>query len=415
MLGRKPIFIAGLVVFTLGSIGCGAAPSLGVLLGARAFQGLGAAMIFAVNIAMITLAFPNSERGRALGTNAILVALGVSLGPTLGGLITMHLTWRWIFYINVPVGLIVMPTALAILTEQPKHGSSRFDPAGAVLLAIALSALTLGLSFGQEWGWSSPGTVISLLIGLGAIPAIVAVERRVPAPVLDLSLLADHVFAGSLVSFVLAMLALFAVGFLLPFYFEELRGLDVARSGLLLTPFALTLAVVAPISGSLADRFGSRWLSPVGLAVACTGLSLLATLDETSPLWRVVLYLIVTGAGQGMFTSPNTRTLMAAAPRRMHGVASGVLATGRVFGQSLSVALAGAVFAARGGVDAGARLAEERATLPPWEEHALAATFVGAMHAAFLVCAGLAAVGVVTAFIRGDVPAEVLPRRKMRA
>ena len=155
MIGRKPIFIAGLVVFTLGSTGCGAAPSLRWLLAARAFQGLGAAMIFAVNIAMITQAFPPREQGRALGTNAILVALGISFGPTLGGFITQRLTWRWIFYVNVPVGLVVTCAAILVLTERRPLGEGSFDPAGAVLLGVGLAALTLGLSFGQDWGWTS--------------------------------------------------------------------------------------------------------------------------------------------------------------------------------------------------------------------------------------------------------------------
>ena len=421
MIGRKPIFVAGLLVFTAGSMGCGAAPSLPWLLFGRAFQGLGAALIFAVNIAMVTQAFPPAERGRALGVNAILVALGISVGPTVGGLLTQHLSWRWIFYVNVPVGALVVLAALGILTERARRARGRFDPAGAVLLAVGLSSLTLALSFGQEWGWISWRTLAAIGVGASALVVTAWVERRVAAPILDLALLGSRVFAFSLVSFVLAMLALFAVGFLLPFYFEELRGFDVERAGLLLTPLPLTLAVVAPLSGLLADRYGSRWLSPIGLGVACVGLLLLSRLDGTSSIGDVIAALVVTGLGQGLFSAPNTRTLMAAAPRRAQGLASGVLATGRVVGQSLSVALAGAVFAARGGDAAGGALAAGRAWLSRGQTTALQGTFLGAMRTAVLVCAAISAVGVVTALIRGDAPhregarPERTPRPRSRA
>jgi EmrB/QacA subfamily drug resistance transporter len=406
MLGRKPILITGLVVFTLGSALCGAAPSLGVLIAARCFQGLGAALIFAVNIAMITQAFPAAERGRALGINAILVALGISVGPTVGGIITQQLTWRWIFYVNVPVGIAATLAALGILTERLHGGRERFDPVGAALLAVGLASLTLGLSFGQEWGWTSWRLIVAVVVGLAALIVVAPVERRVSAPLLDLALLRNRVFAAANVSFILCMLALFAVGFLLPFYFEELRGFDAQQAGLLLTPLSLTLAVVAPISGSLADRIGSRWLAPSGLAIACLGLLLLSQLTATSSTWDVIWRLAVTGIGQGLFQAPNTRTIMSAAPRNEQGVASGLLATGRVIGQSLSVALAGAVFATLGGAAAGSLLLNSRHSLSPARVSAEQQTFVGALHAAFVVCAAIAAAGIATSFIGGKRQAQ---------
>ncbi len=155
MLGRKPLFLAGLAVFTLGSALCGAAPSLGALIAARCFQGLGAAAIFSVNVAMITRSFPAAERGRALGINMILVALGVSVGPTVGGILTQALSWRWIFYVNLPIGALAILAAWHLLTERPHLERQHFDLPGAALLAVGLASLTLGLSFGQEWGWGS--------------------------------------------------------------------------------------------------------------------------------------------------------------------------------------------------------------------------------------------------------------------
>src|SRR5437588_4165656 len=200
MLGRKPIYEAGLAIFVLGSIFSGAAPSLVTLIIARLFQGVGGAFIFAVNTAMITSVFPTSERGRALGLNAVVVALGVSTGPTIGGLITQYLTWRWIFYVNVPIGALVFIMSMRLLTEPLQRNKERFDPVGAVLFAIGLASMTLGFSFGQEWGWTSPGIISSLVVGVLALVAAVVVEHRVPDPILKLSLLKSRVFASANIS-----------------------------------------------------------------------------------------------------------------------------------------------------------------------------------------------------------------------
>jgi EmrB/QacA subfamily drug resistance transporter len=410
-LGRKPFFLAGLAVFTLGSAVCGAAPSLGTLIAARCFQGLGAAAIYSVNVAMITRSFPANERGRALGINAVLIALGVSAGPTLGGILTQALNWRWIFYVNLPIGTLAILAAWRLLTERPAANveRQRFDLPGAALLAVGLAALTLGLSFGQEWGWGSIGFLASMGIAVAALAGAAWVERRAPAPVLDPALLRNRVFAFANVSYLICMLALFAVGFLLPFYLEEMQGFDTLRSGLLFTALPLTLVVVAPISGALADRVGSRWLAPIGLAVACAGLLLLSRLTQASPIAYLIVCLIVTGIGQGLFQSPSTRTIMGAAPPAEQGVASGILASGRVIGQSLSIAVAGAVFTSYGGAVAGAALAAGRKTLSVAQTRALQETFTTGLHTAFVVCAGLAALGVVTALL-GSAPAVHRPQ-----
>src|SRR5437868_856233 len=165
MIGRKPIFLTGLVVFILGSALSGLAPSLLFLILARLFQGIGGALIFSVNVAMITGTFPSNVRGLALGLNAVVVSLGVAAGPTIGGIITQFLTWRWIFYVNVPICILVLLAAFYFYREQrPQRGQhERFDPIGALVLAIGLAALTLGLSFGQEWGWLSAGTLAALV------------------------------------------------------------------------------------------------------------------------------------------------------------------------------------------------------------------------------------------------------------
>src|SRR3989440_8392942 len=402
MIGRKPIYEAGLVIFVLGSIFSGAAPSLMILIIARLLQGLGGAFIFSVNTAMITSGFPVSERGRALGLDPVVVALGVTGGPTIGGLITQYLTWRWIFYVNVPIGALVFIIGMRMLTEPLHRNKERFDPLGAVLFAIGLASMTLGFSFGEEWGWTSPGIISSLVVGVLALVAAVLVERRVPDPILKLSLLKNRVFTSANISFLLAMLALFAPGFLLPFYFEELRGFPAVQAGLLLTPLSLTLAVMAPLSGSLADRFGSRILAPLGLAIACFGLVLLSQLNAHSSLWDIIWRLVVIGIGQGLFQAPNTRALMGAAPADEQGIASGLLSTSRVIGQALSVALAGTIFTGFGAAAAGVLLSSQGQNLSTSGVSDLQNTFLAGFHAAFIVCAAFAAIGIFTSLVRGN-------------
>jgi EmrB/QacA subfamily drug resistance transporter len=405
ILGRKPVFLAGLVIFVLGSALCGLAPSLLFLIIARLFQGIGGALIFSVNIAMVTSSFPGNQRGLALGLNAVVVSLGVALGPTLGGIITQYLSWRWIFYVNVPVSLLIILASWRFYhephSESKRH--ERFDPLGALVLAIALASLTLGLSFGQEWGWASASTLLAFGIGIVMLGLGVLVESRVAHPILNLELLTNRTFVFANISFMLCMMALFAPGFLLPFYFEQLRGFSTIQTGLLLTPLPLTFAVAAPLSGTLADRLGSRWLSPIGLTIACLGLFLLSQINAQSLLWDILWRLAVTGIGQGIFQSPNTRTMMGAAPLHAQGEASGLLATGRVIGQSLSVALTGTVFAALGGTLAGTLLSSPQAhNLSPAHIESLQHTFEQGFHSAFLVCAGCAAIGIFTALARGS-------------
>lgn len=403
MIGRKPIWAIGLAVFTIGSAICGASVSLGMLIAARALQGLGGALIMAVSPAMLTSAFPASERGRALGINAVFVALGVSVGPTLGGIITENFSWRWIFYVNVPLGIIGIIATLRILTESASKKRERFDPAGALLLAIGLACLTLGLSFGQEWGWNSPLLIGTLAISVTALIALAFVEQRVTSPVIDFSLLRNRVFLSANISLILCFLALFAVGFMMPFYLEELRGFSTLQAGLLLTPLSLTIAVLAPFSGTLADRIGSRWLASGGLAMACIGLVFISQLTAQSSVFDIIWRMVFTGAGQALFQSPNNSALMGAAPRGQQGIASGFLATGRVMGQSVSVALAGAIFTSLGGALAGSLLIAQqaRSSLPPQQVSVLQQNFAHAFQVAFLVCAAIAALGVFTSLVRG--------------
>ncbi|GAC1405162.1 MAG: MFS transporter [Ktedonobacteraceae bacterium] len=397
MIGRKAIWAIGLFIFTGGSALCGAAASLGFLVAARALQGLGGALLFASSPAMITNAFPQQERGRALGLNAVIVALGISVGPTLGGFITAYFSWRWIFYVNVPIGIIGILLTLRILTEKFHRNAGKFDPVGAILLGVGLASLTAALSFGQELAWTSPIFIVGFIIGVVALGFIPFVEHRVANPIIDTKLLRNRVFLSANLSLVLSFLALFAVSFLMPFYLEQLRGFHTQVVGLLLTPLPIMIAIVAPISGSLADRFGStRWLASGGLAIACVGLILLSQLNAQSSIFDIIWRLVVTGMGQALFQSPNNSALLGSAPPQQRGSASGFLATGRVMGQSLSVALAGAIFASLGGSAAGLAIQKHHGNIS-----ALQQTFTTSFRTALLVCAIIAIIGVFTSLVRG--------------
>lgn len=400
MVGRKVVWSTGLVIFTLGSALCGAAPNLPFLIAMRAFQGIGGALIMAVSPAMLTSAFPAQERGRALGLNAVIVSLGISVGPVLGGIITAYFSWRWIFYVNVPIGIIGLIATLRVLTERIHRNPGRFDPLGALLLGVGLASLTAGLSFGVELGWLSLPIVLMLVVSVISLALLPVVESRVPNPVIVFSLLRNRVFSSAILSLILNFLALFAVGFMLPFYLEQLRHFSTIEAGLLLTPLPLAIAFIAPLSGRLADRFGSRWLAAGGMTLACLGLVLLSTINQNSSIWDIVWRLIIVGAGQALFQSPNNSALMGAAPREFQGSASGFLATGRTFGQSVSVAIAGAVFASTGGAAAGLALVSSPSHNPATLA-ALQETFVYGFHQTFLVCTAIAVIGIFASLVRG--------------
>jgi MFS family permease len=220
----------------------------------------------------------------------------------------------------------------------------------------------------------------------------------VPNPIIIFSMLSNRVFSSALLSVLLSFLALFAVSFMMPFYFEELRGFPIGLSGILLTPVPITLAIVAPISGSLADRFGTRWLAAGGLAVSCIGLVLISQLNAHSSIFDIVWRMVFTSVGQGAFQSPNNSALMGSAPKNLQGSAAGFLATGRTMGQSLSVALAGAVFTGLGGATAGLLISSHQVH---GQLIQLQQTFSGSFQATFLVCAAVAAVGIFASLVRG--------------
>lgn len=398
VIGRRRAWICGLVVFTLGSALCGASASIAGLVGCRALQGIGGALIMAVSPAMLVGAFPAQQRGRVLGYNAVVVGIGISAGPTLGGFITQHLGWRWIFYVNVPLGVLGVVASLALLPEQGARARGRVDVAGAALLAVGLGAMSGTISFGPEAGRHLLPSFVGTVVALTALAVFAFRLLRHPDPILDPRLFRNRVFASASASLLLASIATFAVAFLLPFYFEQLRGWPTERTGILLTPLPLTVALISPLTGALADRIGTQTLAAGGMLIAAAGLAWLAALDIATPVLHIVAALVVVGSGRAIFQPPNNSALMGSAPRDRQGVAAGLMATARVLGQSLSVTLAGVVFAAYGGTVAATAL---RAGRSIEASPAVAAAFLRGMRAALLGCALTALAASLVALIRG--------------
>ncbi len=383
--GHKAMYSVGFLVFVAASAVCGLASSVAVLVGARAVQAVGAAMLFANSPAILTHSFPAQQRGQALGLQATMTYLGLTVGPSLGGWLAESISWRAVFYINVPIGLLAFILSLILIpaTKSETASTEHFDLTGAVLFAAGLVALLLGLDQGGNWGWTSPAVLACAAAAVILLAIFIRVELRRPSPMLDLRLFNQRIFSASTASAVLNYVCLYCVIFLLPFYLIQGRGLNPAQAGLLLTAQPIVMAVVAPISGSLSDRIGSRFLSTVGMLVMGAGLFLLFLLKPDSPNSTILAGLAVTGLGTGIFISPNTSALMGSAPRERQGIASGVLATARNVGMVLGVGLAGAilssVMASRG------------------ESSLFAAVQIG-----LLVGAGLALLGALVSFVRGS-------------
>lgn len=396
VLTFKRVYLVGFAIFTLASVCCGASPNVSTLVGFRVAQGVGAAMIMAMGPAIVARTFPASERGRALGLNGISVSIGLSLGPALGGLLTQVATWRAIFLINAPIGLLAILWAARVLpAETPGKGQS-FDVRGAALSGVALFALLLALSDGQQWGWTSPA-IVGLLIAfvvLGA--AFLVAERGSLQPMVDLALFRIRPFSAGLASVVVAFAGLFTATFLLPFFLEQGSGFSPIEAGLLLTPVPITMALVAPLSGAASDRFGPRIPASAGIAIMVLGLLSLTQLPVDFRLPDLVWRLVLLGVGQGMFMSPNSSAVLGSVPRPRVGTASGTLAQMRVNGQALGIALSGAIVATRLPV----HLAELGGGAPTAAVQSVA--LAGAIHDAFVVAAILCCLGIVTSLIRGS-------------
>jgi DHA2 family multidrug resistance protein-like MFS transporter len=347
-LGYRRVYMAGLAVFTLGSLACALSHTLAGLVAARVFQGVGAAGIMSINSALVRFTYPQRLLGRGIGLNAVIISVSAAVGPTVASAILARATWEWLFAVNVPIGVLAIVVASRALPRTEGSGR-RFDWFSALLNAITFGLLILGLE-----GLAREGLQTGLLRLAGAAVAgflLARRELRVVAPLVPFDLLRIPIFglsvATSIVSFSAQMLAYTA----LPFYLQEMLGRSPVAIGLLMTPWPLAVAVTAPLAGHLADRRPAGLLGGIGLTVFAVGLALLSRVGPGASDWEICWRMVVCGAGFGFFQSPNNRAMVSSAPITRSGAAGGMLATARLLGQTFG-ALATAVFFAFAGTQA---------------------------------------------------------------
>ncbi len=386
--GHKRFYVAGFAVFVLSSALCGLAPTAKVLIVFRVLQGIGAAMLFANSPAILTKNFPATRRGEVLGLQASMTYLGLTVGPSLGGWLTDRFSWRAVFYMNVPVGLLALWLSQHFIpSDSTVVDKKRFDLVGSLAWMSGLSALLFALNQGHAYGWTS--LPIFSLLGAAAflLGAFLFIESRVEHPMLDLGLFERRQFSAATVSAVLNYICVYSIVFLMPFYLIQGRGFSPARAGLLLTAPSLARALASPLFGMLSDRIGSRQPSMLGMAILGFGLYLLSRLGSQSTLSEIALALSVAGLGAGMFVSPNTSALMGSAPRHQQGIAAGVMATARNVGMVLGVGLAGALLTT---------------FLASGPKNNPAGALFRAVDAGFLFAMGVAALGILSSAAGGS-------------
>jgi EmrB/QacA subfamily drug resistance transporter len=348
LIGRKKIYAGGMAIFTLGLIACSMAQGIGQLILFRILQAVGTAMSVACGPAIVTEAFPPEERGKGLGLLGVAVSLGFILGPTLGGFLLEWLSWRSIFYIRVPVGLITLFMILFLLKkDQARPGRISLDFKGAFFSSAGIFCVVLGMSQINKFGFGS--LQVGLLIGLGLVSLAVfmLIERRVEEPIVDLALFKNRVFSSATWSLFLTFVAVPGYILIMPFYLMHGVGLTASAAGLLMAVNAMTTIVVGPISGSLSDRFGPVRFSTIGAAATAAAFYLMRGFDLETQITTIVPILILLGVGVGCFQPSNNSIIMGAVTREHLGTASALIATQRQVGLSLGMALAGSLFTAR--------------------------------------------------------------------
>jgi EmrB/QacA subfamily drug resistance transporter len=399
LTGRARAFTVGFALFTVASVLSALAPSAMTLIAARVVQGAGGALLMATSAALVTDAFPRRELGRALGINGMVIGAGLILGPILGGWLTQY-GWRTVFWFNVPIGIVGTIAAASFLVEQATHrGRIRIDWLGSALYLVGLTGAVVGLAFGGIFGWTTPWVIAGLAAFVVAMPLFILVELRTADPLLDLSLFRIRLFAMGNLSGLLNGVARNSVLFLLVFYLQGAKGESPVEAGIRLAPLAAGLLVLSPISGALADRYGSRALATIGMIVTGIGLAGLTTLEVDTPYWQLALWQLIIGAGSGLFNSPNTSAVMGSLPPAQRGVGSGARMMLQNTGFVVSITLAIALVTTAMNPDvllqifSGTTSASGDIALGP---------FVNALHLAFWAGVAASALGAIVSFMRGQ-------------
>jgi EmrB/QacA subfamily drug resistance transporter len=341
--GRKKAYIGGFLVFALASLGAGFANNGTQLILWRILQGIGGAFLFANAAAIVTDAFPRNQLGLAMGTNTMVAAVGLVIGPVLGGAL-VAISWHWVFWFNVPFALGGSLWAWLVLRElSGRSDDRRFDAAGTITFLIGLTGLVLGISKGGISGWTEPVVIGSLIAAAVFLPAFVLIERHHPAPMLDLTIFNNRLFSAAAAAAFINGLSRFALMFVFVFYFQGVQGNSPILAGIKLAPLALGMLISSPLAGIWADRRGSRLMAVLGMLVTAAGLALMTTLQRDTSYLPAGLYMFIVGIGSGMFNSPNTAAMMGTVPTHRRGIAAGARVLVQNTGAVISIAFVLAV------------------------------------------------------------------------
>jgi EmrB/QacA subfamily drug resistance transporter len=397
LFGRKTAFVTAFAIFGLASLGAGFATGGTELILWRVLQGIGGAFIFANGPALVTDAFPRDQLGLAMGTNTMVAAIGLVVGPVLGGAL-VAVSWQWVFWFNVPLAAVGGLWSAFVLRELARRDAVRgLDIGGTVTFVAGLTGLVYGLSRGGLTGWDDPVVIGSLVASAVLLPLFVVIEHRGRAPMLDLAIFRNRLFAAATGAAFINGLSRFALLFIFVFYYQGAQGQDPITAGVMLAPMAIGMLVSSPLAGIWADRHGSRTLAAAGMLVTAVALALMTTLQADSPYWESGLWLALVGIGSGMFNSPNTAAMMGTVPTERRGIAAGARTMLQNTGAVISIAFVLAIVTAAvptpvlfkifSGISSGLTSAQ----LQP---------FVDNMHTALWVLAGISLVGAAVSILR---------------
>jgi len=346
LLGRRRIFIVGLAIFTASSLACGLATGATVLIGARVIQGVGSALMNPATLSIITATFPPRQRGTAIGIWVGVSAMALAIGPLVGGILTEQINWSWIFFINVPVGIVGIIVARIVIDEsRDESEEQRLDLPGLLSSGAGLFALTYGLIEANSYGWTSGRILGSFVVAAAALALFVVLEHRQRVPMLDLSLFRNSTFAGANTVMLLVALAMFGMFFFNSLYLQRVLHFSAIETGASFLPMTVLIVLIAPVAGRFSDRIGSRWLMGVGLVSLSASLLSFSRLGVDSSFWDVLPGLLLGGVGMSLAMTPTTAAAMGSVPVDKAGVGSAVLNSMRQVGGSLGIALMGAIVA----------------------------------------------------------------------
>jgi len=379
--GRRRIFVVGIVVFTVASLLCGLATSSEVLIAARLLQGAGAALINPATLSIIAATFPPRQRGTAIGIWAGVSALALAIGPLVGGLITEHLDWSWIFFVNIPVGALGIVASYLFIDESRDETHVSLDLPGLTTSAVGLFALTYALIEANAYGWTSARIVGAFALAGVSLVAFVVIESRRRDAMLPLALFRSRTYTGANLVVLLVALAMFGVFFFVSLYMQNVLGYSAVQAGAAFLPMTILIILVAPIAGRTSDRSGSRGLLTVGMLLVALQLVLFSRLSADATFWDLLPALVLGGLGMALTMTPSAAAATRSVSVDKAGVGAAVLNSSRQVGGTMGIALIGAIMAA----EAGGEVSVE--------------AFMRGFETALLVAAGIAALGAVVAFV----------------